>query len=345
MAAPSTSWAQSEPAAGPETIAYTHRKPAAFALGQAIIPVQNNAGILGALAIVATHAAIARVAGAKAIERGDISDPAIALSHDLAQILAEQRDGNLAERPIAVDREKPKAIAKAAGDARYVVDVRTTNWDFRNEYGAQPKVAYAAEFSVIDGRTGKLVVQDNCFWTPPRIDANAMTATDPETPVRRYFAAASTACREQFRVAMRNLALAPRTTLAAASPVEVLRSPEPIYTPAEPVVAPAPPPAPVHLAEAKAPMLAAPIQAAPIIDSAPVRALPPEPVPAPMKLAQAEFAPWSQPTPERYPMFDQRLAAAYSEPTPAPTFVAQSSSRHAAGRDAQGYLTWPGKRP
>lgn len=330
MAAPSPGWTQPAPVTGPEVIAYTQRKPAGFALGQAVIPVQNNAGILGALAIVATHVAIARMAGAKAVERGEISDPAIALSRDVAGILAEQRDAAVAERPIAVDREKPKAIAKAAGDARYVVDVRTTNWDFRYENGGQPKVAYAAELSVIEGRTGKLVVQDNCVWMPPRIDANAMTSTDPESPVRRYFGAASAACREQFRVAMRNLALGPTR---AAPAVEPRRAPPPAVA-----VAQLPPPARVDAEIIASAGETRPV-APPVYYEPPPRYVPP-PAPPPPALSPEPRPPevrdyaWvEQRETERY-----REERRYGPPPPPPEY-------RSAGRDANGFLVWPGKRP
>lgn len=320
---------------GPETIAYGALRPGAFfaaSSGRNIL----IGGLLGALVDMSD--------GKNIVEKNEIGDPAEPMARNLAFQLADLRGATVDDRLLALERMKAPQIATAGGSARYVVSTLTTQRSIMwhslgwNRY----RVYYMAGMNVVDTRTQKVALADGCKWNsdkngapmPDGAPTRASLLDNKAALLKTVFDEAGQACEAQFSATLSRWAgqAMPRTTLAAVSRVEIPLPPEPVYTPPEPVLAAAPPPpVPVRLVEAKAPTLVVPVQA-----------LPSEPVPAPVMMARAEPP---RPVPDRYPMFDHRLAAAYAEPTPSPAFVAQSSGVRAAGRDANGYLTWPSKRP
>jgi hypothetical protein len=341
----------------PEVIAFTERKQASMTNG-AFTPTVVQGGLVGALALVATKAVIEHVSGANLVEKHQLVDPATGMSRDVARILAEQRGAVTTEQPMTVKGERPKAIAKVADGARYIVDIRTVRWDLAGSSidAGRQEASYMASLRIIDGRTGVVAVETECRWAAPVIKIPEVSRpTDKGDNLRDHFTTAREACIEQLKIGMRSLYL-PTTRLA-----EISRQPPrdaqtfaiaPLRGPAEPsqIEHRAPPVTPVATAvltpvpppqiERRAPIVAA----AP----APSPVAPPEP---PSGFQRAlPVAVYAQGEPRREPSRDAVLPPyaeyPYARPNEAPPSRTPPPAEYRyAGRDVNGFLVWPGKRP
>ena len=290
-----------------------------------------------------------------------LSDPSPDLAHALAEALAIRRGAITLDQPIEVKGERPKALAKAAGGARYVVDVRTLGWQVagmstkRSQYPSK----YSANLNVIDGQTGTVAVQSTCYWASPLIRTSTGEGPEGEKGemLRSHFASAGEVCLEQFKITMKSLfAPAPRLTAEAEPERRDPRIEAPLSDPVEEWTAPAiemavTPPVPVTVtALPQRPAIdprdpartgreaATLITRAELPRSSPARRLSVAPSlgvttqTAPRNLAQAALSlAYSE-----YPY--ARSGEAPPSRTPPPEY-------RYAGRDANGYLVWPGKRP
>lgn len=339
-----------------ETIAYTRRKTPTPTAGYMKSAGYSGGGLAGVLISLATTAAMDHLSGARTMAEHQLRDPSPDISQALAEILAQHRGAIVATAPVFIKGGKPAAIAKAASGARYVVDVQTLDWQVAgmSTRKSQYPSSYAAGLSVIDGPSGTVAVSSNCYWASPQIKVNAEGLAGDKTDIlRNHFAAATEACLEQFKITIRSLhrpGVAPEPR-AYAPPQQVAALP--------PLAAkPGPPPAPevsriehgVARPEAVAMLALPPAPAAP--PPAMARMEPPLPPPPQPSRAQPRPAPTVYEQAARWepqsvasplpPYVEYPYARPYEAPpsrTPPPPEVRY------AGRDANGYLTWPGKRP
>jgi hypothetical protein len=161
-------------------IAYTTRsKKADFA-------AEGSASNYGALFGAVGGAIGGAMKGMSAVERGNklvadenIADPADAISLELAKGYAAEHGGLVARAPINADQDQPEKLASAGDGASYIIDVRTFRWTTRPRPRDRDKLGfyYGAILRVVDGHTGKVTVQDKCFFTPDKV-AEAPTASE-----------------------------------------------------------------------------------------------------------------------------------------------------------------------
>ncbi|WP_419253794.1 hypothetical protein ACN2C6_00175 [Caulobacter sp. ErkDOM-YI] len=328
-----------------ETIAFTQRKSPGLRSGVEVNLNPPGMGLAGMVGAVIGQAIVENMSGAQLARKNQIVDPTPDLARELAWTLAEGREAVVLEQPIAIERQKPKAIAKMAVGARYIVDVRNMGWSVVGSAMYEKDATYYAKLDVIDGRTGAVAVNTLCRWEAPALlkSESALYRPDAGELAKAHFAAGHEACLGQFKIAIRSLYLPsarppegrgiapfPQTrTIAEMSPIETR-----VATPAAVVMSTLPPPAPV---------VAPPVW----LEAAPSPPTPPRRInPAPLAAAPvaiAEFERWESPPAQPLPPYvEYPYARPYEAPpsrTPPPPEVRY------AGRDANGYLTWPGKRP
>jgi hypothetical protein len=209
-------WAQepppaAEPAAEPATtvaapenrpqIVWTTRNPAGFIAmtpGKAMFAVAGTMAMLGA--------------GDMIVKENLMTEPAGALSRDLARVVAERTGGVVRSEPTPATGLKPEDIAAGAKDARYVVDVTTMGWS----YIYQPlkwtsfNANYYARLQLIDATTGKLLLKDVCAW-PKKGEAQFVSQeallADHAQELKRQIMKGTLACRSQFVSKMEALKL------------------------------------------------------------------------------------------------------------------------------------------
>jgi hypothetical protein len=367
----------------PEVIAFTQRKQASMTNG-AFTPTVVQGGLVGALALVATKAVIEHVSGANLVEKHQLVDPATGMSRDVARILAEQRGAVTTEQPMSIKGERPKAIAKVADGARYIVDIRTVQWDLAGSSidAGRQEASYMATLRIVDGLTGVVAVETECRWAAPVIKIPEVSRpTDKGDNLRDHFATAREACIEQLKIGMRSLylpttrlaeisrqaprdaqtfALAPLPRPAEPSQVEYHAPPirpvaTAVLTPVPPAASPSPSPQRLSPPAAYAEPLPRPAppqieRRAPIVAAAPAPALvvasrPTSSYPrASPAAAYAQVEPRRESSPARPlpPYAEYPYARPYEAP---PSRTLPPPEVRYAGRDANGYLTWPGKRP
>lgn len=328
-----------------------------------------KAGLIGGM----LGAVVMLESGKNLIRKNGVADPAVALASGVARDLADRRGAVLAEQPIATDgRFKAKPLAAAAPGARYFVVVNTTAWShmYRPLHWNSYVVGYSAKMAVVDVQAGKIVLEDGCGWGTGKAEGISRDdlVKDGAALLKDKMALATAHCQTQFSRALDKLdgpmaapqAIARRDEpMAIPPPVEPAQSrlppPEPIPPLAEPALVaslPEPPPRPEPRLPPPAPVLPPP---RPVLAGAvPERLLPPEPARAlPVRQAQISHADVAAtgateiavrpPSAPSLPIY-----ASYPEATPLPDFKPQTPPplrRHAAGRDENGYLTWPSKRP
>lgn len=355
----SVALASANAAVAQETIAYGSGPAPSY-----VDMTPAKAGLIGGM----LGAVVMLESGKNLIRKNGVADPAVALASGVARDLADRRGAVLAEQPIATDgRFKAKPLAAAAPGARYVVAVNTTAWShmYRPLHWNSYVVGYSAKMVVVDVQAGKVVLEDGCGWGTGKAEGISRDdlVKDEAALLKEKMALATAHCQAQFSRALDKLdgpmaapqAIAQREApIAAPPPVEPpsesrLPPPEPIPPPPAPALVAAlpepPPPPPAPRLAPPAPVLAA---------SMPKPPLPPEPVRAmPVRQAQISHADVAAtgatemairpPSAPSLPVY-----ASYPEPTPLPDFKPQAPPpirRHAAGRDEDGYLTWPSKRP
>ena len=142
-------------------------------------------------------------AGEQIVKENLITEPAGALSRDLARVVADRTSGVVREAPAPATALKPEEIAKGAAGARYVVDVTTLGWN----YLYQPlkwtsfNANYAARLQVIDATSGKLLLKDTCAW-PKKEQAEFVgqeeLLANQASELKRQIMKATLVCRSQF---------------------------------------------------------------------------------------------------------------------------------------------------
>lgn len=185
-----------------KTIAQTLHKRPSFS---AVTAGKASFGLIG---LAATYKV-----GNSLIDKNGVSDPAILIREQTAAMLRDDFGAQLLPPdPSPADATKSADIAKLHPEADYVLDVRSTSW----KYGHYPTswgrywVAYAAQLRLIDGKTGRQLINAGC-------DVN--TRENPHPPSREQLhangaallkavtAALGWTCMQTF--AMDSLAVAP----------------------------------------------------------------------------------------------------------------------------------------
>lgn len=301
-------------------------------------------GVLGAVVMLES--------GKNLIRKNGVADPAVALASGVARDLADRRGAVLSEQPIVTDgRFKAKPLAAAAPGARYVVAVNTTAWShmYRPLHWNSYVVGYSAKMVVVDVPAGKVVLEDGCGWGTQKAEGISRDdlVKDGAALLKEKMALATAHCQAQFSRALDKLdglIAAPQTIarqdrpIVAPAPVEALSEtrlppPEPIPPPpATALVAslPEPSPGPGPRLQSPEPIRARPVRQAQISH-------------ADVAATGATEMATRPPSAPSLPVY-----ASYPEPTPLPDFRPQAPPpirRHAAGRDENGFLTWPSKRP
>jgi len=323
-----------------ETIAFTQRKSPGLRSGVEVNLNPPGMGLAGMVGAVIGQAIVENMSGAQLARKSQIVDPTPDLARELAWTLAERREAIVLEQPIAIERQRPKAIAKMAVGARYIVDVRNMGWRVVGSASYEKDAIYHTKLDVIDGRTGAVAVNTFCRWEAPALlkSESALYRPDAGELAKGHFAAGYEACLGQFKIAIRSLYLPSARPLEgrgiaplpqARTIAETSRIETRVATPAAVVMSTLPPPAPVVAPPVR-------IEAAPSLPTPPRRI---EPAP----LAIAEFERWESPPAQPLPPYvEYPYARPYEAP---PSRTPPPPEYRYAGRDANGYLTWPGKRP
>lgn len=173
-------------------VAWTTRNPAGFI---AMTPGKAAFALAGTMAMLGT--------GEQIVKENLMTEPAGALSRDLARVVAERSGGKVRSEPAPATALKPEEIAAKAPGARYVVDVTTMGWGFMYQpfKWTSFNANYYARLQVIDAATGKLLLKDNCAW--PKKDQAVYTSqeallADQARELRQQIMLATLTCRSQF---------------------------------------------------------------------------------------------------------------------------------------------------
>lgn len=313
-------------------------------------------GVLGAVVMLES--------GRNLINKNGVADPAVALASGVARDLADRRGAVLSVQPITTDgRFKAKTLAAAAPGARYFVAVNTTAWShmYRPLHWNSYVVGYSGKMVVVDVQAQKVVLEDGCAWGTGKAEGISRDdlVKDGAALLKEEMALATAYCQAQFSRALDKLdgpMAAPHAVAQRDMPIAAPPAAEPPAEPSSEFRLPPPepippPPAPVLVAALAEPPPSAPVlagaQPEPPPRAEPVRALPARHAPISHADVAAtgatEITMRAPPTAPSLPVY-----ASYPEPTPLPAFKPQAPPpirRHAAGRDEDGYLTWPAKRP
>ena len=331
-----------------EIIAYTQRKPPGLTSGVEVDLAPAGYGLAGMVGAVIGKAIAEQISGAQLAKKSQLIDPTPNLARELAWTLAERRNAIVLEPPIVVERQKSKAIAKTAGKARYIIDIRNIGWSVVGSGTYEKDAIYHAKLNVIDGVTGAVAVNAYCRWESPVLlkSERALYRPDAGDLAKAHFAAAHEDCLGRFRIATRSLY--PASTFPAqdsrGAPLvmeravaETSRIETRIEPPAPVAMTALPPPAPIMPQGGIEPS-ARPSQPDHLIEPTPSEPASPITIPVVMtEIEQREFPP-AHPLPPyvEYP---------YARPDEAPPSRTPPPEYRYAGRDANGYLVWPGKRP
>lgn len=321
------SWAMADEL-GAEIVAHSSRKPSPLFAGS------NSRAIFvgGALGAMINFAE-----GADLVKKHGLQDPQDRIAFDLANSLAARHGAVLASTPISTDGKRPKAMSAGAGSARYLVDVETVEWAFDAAMQFDLmyySVRYGAKLKVIDVRNGKTVVAEKCRWVSPydqRSKRGELLDNDAQR-LKALFATGAAWCLARFETATAKLApTLPPTTFAAS-----LSTPNPL---AERLIE-----APPRVEAVPPPMAVA---------QSPIATIPPSTPGIGVKQASTGETTRGQPVPTAFPATTQIPAERplppyveypYARPNEAPPSRRQPPEARYAGRDANGFLVWPGKR-
>ncbi len=290
----------------------------------------GKTGLLGVLSVPLSYAE-----GAELIRKNGVTDPAQGMALDLARDLAQRRGARLSEQPLAVGKaDKVADVATAAAGARYVVKVDTTGWGhiYQPLHWDHYTVSYAAQLQIIDATARTVVAKDKCGWGSPKADAPTREdlLRDDAAQLKAMIATAAQLCRARFALTLDKLAPATPTRVEAPPPVAVRALPVAGDMPASV----SPPSSRVDMAAIAATGATAPT--APAVRERLVEVsrapLPPPVVQVVRPVAVSAYAP-----PPPRPVVERALESAPPPP--------QRVEYRYAGRDENGYLVWPGKRP
>lgn len=113
--------------------------------------------------------AIAKNEGESIVHKDGLQDPAVAIGTQLAKDLAHIYGMNVVTNTAQpVVNDTPVALAKTYSNVRYLVDLKTTNWNLLYYPTAWDTytVIYSADFRLIDTDTAKIVAQGTCKERP-----------------------------------------------------------------------------------------------------------------------------------------------------------------------------------
>ena len=163
VSAPTKPIASSANLQGKRVVLSEYAKPdfAAMTPGKAVF------GMFGAVAMI--HA------GNEIVKNDGIQDPAIDISHQLAEELVKRDADTILSSPAVVAaNDNPAILVKTYPGADLIIDVKTIQWMYAYYPSKWQKyhVNYAARVRLLDGSTGALVAQQLCKIDP----------TDPSNP-------------------------------------------------------------------------------------------------------------------------------------------------------------------
>jgi len=253
---------------------------------------------------------IDRIEGHHIAKDDDVRDPQEDIAFAVASGLAERRGVPVADGPVDLRGVSRRELARNPPPGRYLVDVESTKrkfmWSLIRGQWTRYTVGYRASLSVLDLPNQAVVVRDHCAWSTPKADRLTRA---------RLLDDDSAQLKAQFAIA------------AGVCTAQFIDATQSLWQTDRRDVAESwpqhrmPPPAPV----AVAPL---PVEArARIVYDAP------RPPPPPVLEYSSQY---SQPVVVEY---------AYARPGTAPPARQPHYEAPNAGRDADGYLTWPGKRP
>lgn len=289
-----------------DTIAYTSRKAQPLVAGSSF----RNVFLFGAVGGFVAD----RIDGNLIAKESDVLDPQGDIAFAVASEIAQRRGVDVADGPVDVRGLSRRALARNPPPARFLIDVESTQrefmWSLIRGQWIRYTVGYKANLAVLDIPNQEYVVRDRCRWSSPKSDrySRARLLDNDAEHLKLQFAVAADACTAQFVDATQGLW---SRDARQARDDQAFADDHVAYR--------APPPPPVRMAPLPADTRAEPVYA-------------PPPPPA-----RVEYRRPASPVVVEYP---------YGRPYEAPPARAAEprDSRH-AGRDANGYLTWSGKRP
>lgn len=288
-----------------DTIAYTSRKAQPLVAGSSF----RNVFVFGAVGGFVAD----RVDGNMIARESDVRDPQDEIAFAVASEIAQRRGADVAEGPVDVRGLSRRALARNPPPARFLVDVESTQrefmWSLIRGQWIKYTVGYKANLAVLDIPNQEYVVKDRCRWSSPkseRYSRGRLLDNDAEH-LKLQFAMAADVCTARFVDATQGLWA--RDARQARDDQDFADD---------------------HVAYRAAPP--PPVMMAPL--PADVRA---EPAYAPPPPARVEYRRPAPPVVVEYP---------YDRPYEAPPArTAAPQDPRYAGRDANGFLTWSGKRP
>jgi len=103
------------------------------------------------------------------VQKDGLQDPAVAIGTQLAESLTRVYGMHVVINTAQlVANDTPAALAKTYANARFLLDLKTTNWNlvyFTTAWGTY-RVIYAANFRLIDTETAKILAQGTCKESP-----------------------------------------------------------------------------------------------------------------------------------------------------------------------------------
>jgi hypothetical protein len=195
--APMTLSQQDSSAIEGQKLTVIHYEPDPF------LPMTNTKG---AFALLGVAAAVSE--GKTLVKEKGLSDPAVAITHDLASSLDNRYHFNSVNllpeaRPYQSD---PKDVSAMAGNQGVVLDVRTFGWGTQYyPFKTQYKVNYFAQARLINASEGRLVSTERCTINEPYSE-NAPTydqlMDNDAALLKQKLAEAETECVKQFTAKM-----------------------------------------------------------------------------------------------------------------------------------------------
>lgn len=318
---------QAQPAEPANTIIYGVPKPAP------LVAQWSSGNVLGGGLISGLMA----LSDGKALaEKHNVVDPAAAMAPILAARLAARAGYALSDSQIAPTPKTKDSVALLASKGRYAVGVGTvqrrviwypTNWTHYS-------IIYWARFYVLDTRASRIVVQDLCKWTSPREGAPSRDElmADDAKRLKAAFADGQAACLARFEGVVDTVALDPPPSGPAFASAPMALATQPL--PTDEILAPPPRVDMAAIAATGATAMSPSSPPAEAREQVDARAaeppFPPVGIIEASPLRPAVVPPYAPPTAP--PIIDSGPPSARVE-------------YRVAGRDENGYLVWPGKRP
>lgn len=252
---------------------------------------------------------IDRIEGHHIAKDDNVRDLQEDIAFAVASHLADQRGVAVADGPVDLRGVSRRELARNPPPGRYLVDVESTKrkfmWSLIRGQWTRYTVGYSANLAVLDLPNDEVVVRDRCAWSTPKADRLTRA---------RLLDDDSAALKAQFAIA------ADVCTAQFIDATQGLRQADRRNVAEE---------RPPHRIPRPEPVAVAPL---PVETRARVVYAAPSPPPPPVY----EYSQPRQPVVVEY---------AYARPDAAPPARQPQYDARYAGRDAQGFLTWSGKRP